>query len=135
MSNAMYTLGRQAFVAGDVDYDANNFRFVLIDGADYTKNLATDDALDDIPGGARVAISANITGKTNTGGTMDCDNQTFSSVTGDQFEQVGFYKETGTEATSLLILNLDTATGLPATPNGGDIILVIDNGADKLATI
>ena len=30
------------------------------------------------------------------------------------------YKDTGTEATSPLLAMIDTATGLPITPNGGD---------------
>ena len=42
------------------------------------------------------------------------------------------YRDTGTEATSPLIAYIDTATGLPITPNGGDIIVVWDDGANKI---
>ena len=42
------------------------------------------------------------------------------------------YKDTGTEATSPLIAMIDTATGLPITPNGGDIIVTWDNGVNKI---
>ena len=38
----------------------------------------------------------------------------------------------GTEATSPLIAYIDTATGLPITPNGGDIIVTWDNGTNKI---
>ena len=42
------------------------------------------------------------------------------------------YKDTGDNATSPLIALIDSATGLPITPNGGDIIVVWDNGANKI---
>ena len=42
------------------------------------------------------------------------------------------YVDTGTEATSPLIAYIDTATGLPITPNGGDIIVTWDNGTNKI---
>ena len=42
------------------------------------------------------------------------------------------YRDTGVEATSALIAYIDTATGLPITPNGGDIIVNWDNGANKI---
>jgi hypothetical protein len=42
------------------------------------------------------------------------------------------YKDTGTAATSPLIAYIDTATGLPVTPNGGDITVTWDNGSNKI---
>jgi hypothetical protein len=42
------------------------------------------------------------------------------------------YKDTGTESTSLLIFYIDTATGLPCTPNGGNITVAWDSGANKI---
>ena len=42
------------------------------------------------------------------------------------------YRDTGVEGTSALIAYIDAATGLPITPNGGDIIVAWDNGANKI---
>ena len=39
---------------------------------------------------------------------------------------------TGTEATKDLIAFIDTATGLPCTPNGGNINVVWDSGANRI---
>jgi len=36
---------------------------------------------------------------------------------------------------SYMLLYIDTATGLPVTPNGGDINVNWDNGANKIAKI
>lgn len=132
MANAMYAKGLEGFLDGSIDWDTHTIKAVLIDAADYTVNLATHDNLDDIPGGARVATSSALSGKTVTDGVADASDVTLSSVTGDPSEAVVLYKDTGTESTSRLICYLDTATGLPVTPNGGDIVLTWDNGANKI---
>lgn len=133
MANALYDSGREAFLTGDIAWDTDNIRVNLIDGADYTANLATDDFLDDIDSGsAVVAFSSNLGTKTTAAGVADAADVTFSSVTGDQSELIACYKETGTSSTSQLIFLLDTATGLPVTPNGGDITITWDSGSDKM---
>jgi hypothetical protein len=42
------------------------------------------------------------------------------------------YQDTGVEGTSRLIGYYDVATGLPITPNGGDVTVTLDNGANKI---
>ena len=42
------------------------------------------------------------------------------------------YQDTGDVNTSRLIAFIDTATGLPVTPNGGDIVVEWSNGAVKI---
>jgi hypothetical protein len=121
MSNALYGLGREAFLGGDLDWDANTIKIYLIDAADYTKNLTTHDFADDIPGGAKVATSGALASKTKTLGTADAADVTLSAVTGDPSEEIVVWQDSGSQATSRLIANIDTGTGLPVTPNGGDI--------------
>lgn len=132
MANALFDTGRAGFLAGDIDWDANNIKAVLVDHADDNPNVSTDDNLDDIAGAGRVATSGNMAGKTTTAGVADCDDFSFTTVTGDQSESIVWYKDTGVESTSLLIVKVDTATGLPVTPGGGNISVVIDSGANKL---
>ena len=132
MANALYDLGREGFLAGDIDWDANDIRIILIDEADDTIDLAADDNLDDRAGAARVATSTALASKTVTAGVADAADKTWSAVTGDVSESIDIYKHTGTESTSRLIANIDTATGLPITPNGGDITVTWDNGANKI---
>lgn len=120
MANALYAKGREGFLDGSIDWDTNTIKVVLVDAADYTVNLSTHDNLDDVPSGARVA-TATLASKTATNGTADAADVTFSAVTGDPSEALVIYKDTGVESTSRLIAYIDTATGLPVTPNGGDI--------------
>jgi hypothetical protein len=100
---------------------------VLVDSADDTINVNTDQDLADILAGARVATanlaSITVAAAANTV-TVDAADTTFTAVTGDQSEQVVIYMNTGTEATSLLCVFFDTfSSGMPVTPNGGNITI------------
>lgn len=132
MANSLYDPGREGFLDGSIDWDTDTIKVGLIDAADYTKNLATHDNWDDVPSGARVAVSGALGSKTKTAGVADAADVTLSAVTGDQSEQIIGFKDTGTESTSRLIFNIDTATNLPVTPNGGDIVIQWDGGANKI---
>ena len=132
MANALYDLARQAFLDGDLDWSANDIKVYLIDVADYTVNLATDQFANVIAAAAKVATSANLAGKTVTNGVADASDTVFTSVTGDPCEALVIWQDTGNQATSRLIAYIDTATGLPVTPNGNNIDLIWDNGANKI---
>jgi len=132
MANELYDHGREGFLDGSIDWDTDDIRAILIDTDDYTVDLDLHDNLDDIPGAARVAVSAALTGKTVTNGVADANDVTWSAVTGDQSEAIVLYKHTGTESTSRLIAYIDSATGLPVTPNGGDIEVQWADTADKI---
>lgn len=122
MANGLYAKGRQGFLEGAIDWDTDDIRVVLVDTADYTVNLSTHDNLDDVPSGARVAVSGALSGKTVTDGTADASDTTVTSVTGDTVEALVIYKHTGTESTSRLIAYIDTfASGAPLTPDGGNV--------------
>jgi hypothetical protein len=121
MANALYDLGRESFLKGEISWSSDNIKTVLVDSADYTVNLATDQFLSDIAAGGRVATSANLATKTTVAGAADAADVTFTAVTGDISEALVIYQDTGTATTSRLIAYIDTATGLPVTPNGGDI--------------
>lgn len=130
-ANALYDAGRNGFLKGDNDWDSDH-RVILHDDADDTVSLSGDDFLDDVVSGARVAVSATIGSPTGTAGVADGADITFSSVTGDASERLIIYQHTGTEGTSDLVVSIDTATGLPVTPNGGNIGVTWDNGANKI---
>lgn len=123
MANALYGKGKEAFLQADIDWLTDNIKCVLVDTAAYTPNFSTDDFLADIPSGDRIATSGNLSSKTSTLGVADAADVTFTAVTGDVSEALVIYKDTGVEGTSPLICYIDTATGLPVTPNGGDITI------------
>lgn len=132
MANALYDLGRKAFLDGSIAILTDNIKVVLVDVADYTVNLATHQYLSDVAAAGRVATSGNLASKASTAGVFDAADVTLTAVTGDPSEALVLYKDTGSAATSPLIAYIDTATGIPVTPNGGDITITWDNGANKI---
>lgn len=133
MATALYGKGRAAFGNALLDWPDDDIRAIFADSADYTVDIDVHDFLDDVAAGGRVAVSAaSIANKTNTLGVMDADDHTINSVSGDQFEAIILYKHTGTEGTSILIAYIDNYTGLPCTPNGGNITISWPSDANKI---
>lgn len=132
MANALYDTARKRFLEANINWLTDTFRAVLVDTAVYTVNLAANEFLSDVASGARIKTSAAFVSPSTTGGAADANDVTFSTVTGASIEAIIIYKDTGVDGTSPLIAYLDTATGLPITPNGGDIIVTWDNGPNRI---
>jgi hypothetical protein len=132
MANALYDKGRQKFLSGDLDWDAHNIKVALVDAADYAVNLATDEFLSAVGWTAIEASCDNLGGKTVVAGVADANNITFSAVTGDPCELLIIFRDTGNINTSPLIAYISAATGLPVTPNGGDINVTWSDAANKI---
>ena len=134
MANAMFDFGRESFLDANVDWSANDIKLVFTDHGVDTPVPATDQFLSDI-NTATIDTSGNFASKTSTDGTADAADITVVTVSGAQFESVNIYYDTAVAATSILLVFIDTATGLPLTPNGGDITVVWDSGADRIFTL
>ena len=132
MANYLYDNGREGFLGATVDWDADAIKLSLIDEADDTPSQTADNFWSDRASAARVAISSAFASKTKTDGIADAADVTLTAVTGDPSESIDIYQDTGTESTSTMIANINSATGLPVTPNGGDISVVWDNGSNRI---
>lgn len=132
MANTLYDFARQRFLEAQLNWMTDTIKVILVDTGAYTPQAAVHQYLADIPISARIAGPVTLTSKTTTGGAADAADVTFTSVTGSSIESIVIYSDSGTEATSPLIAYIDTATGLPITPNGGDIIVTWDNGTNKI---
>lgn len=132
MANTLFDFARQRFLEAQINWMTNTIKVILVDTGAYTPQTAVHQYLADIPISARVAGPVTLTGKTTTGGAADAADVTFVSVSGSSIEAIVIYIDSGSEATSPLLAYIDTATGLPITPNGGDIIVTWDNGTNKI---
>ena len=123
MANAIYPLYKQAILTGgaNTNMSSTNVRVALVDTGTYTYS-ATHEFLTSLSG---VVGTAQLIGtKTFTNGVFDGDNVTYTAVTGNSVEALAIYIDTGTAGTSRLVAFIDTGvTGLPVTPNGGDITI------------
>lgn len=132
MANTLYDKARERFLRGQINWDTDTMKVCLVDKNVYTPNFTSHEYLSDVSGSAIVAAGVTLTGKSSTSGAADANDVTFTAVSGNESEALIIYKDTGDTATSPLIALIDSATGLPITPNGGDIIVVWDNAANKI---
>lgn len=133
MANTLFLEGRRGFLDGSIDWDTNDIRLVLVDHGIDTPLPNTDQTLTDIAAGARVKISDGAGGlfssKTTPSGIADAADITLTAVSGNSVESIVIYADTGT---SRLIAFIDTATGLPFTPNSGDVTIAWSNATSKI---
>lgn len=122
MANLLYPKFKEGLLRADIDLENDSIKAVLVDTNDYTYGAAHE-FLSSVPGGAVVGTPVALSGKTFTNGTFDASDVTLTSVIGDPSEAVLLYQDTGSAATSRLIGLYDTATGLPVTPGGGNILI------------
>lgn len=128
MANALYPLWKQEILKGTSNNLLNSAEgttgvyAALIDTGTYTYSAAHQfySSLTGIIGTPQEILT-----KTQTNGTFDGGNVTFTGVTGNSAEAIVLYrKNAGANTTWPLIAYIDTSvTGLPVTPNSGDITI------------
>lgn len=137
MANAIYPAFKDWLcAAGAFDWVNDDVRIVLVDTGTYTYSSAHD-FLDDITAGARIAVTGALgTKSVGAGGKLIAADPTINAVSGNSVEALVLYRHTGAnDAARRLIAYIDTGvTGLPFTPNGGNVTLDLDqtNGIVQL---
>lgn len=130
MASVVYPKAKEQMLQGNINLSSGNVKVVLVDAAVYTYS-ASHEFLTDIA--SVIATSGNLSGKTFTNGVFDASDFTFTAVSGAQSEYLIGYIDTGVAGTSRLIWFDDSfSSGMPVTPNGGDILITFDNGANKV---
>ena len=126
MANAIYPLYKQELLQGSANtsLSSGTVRVALVDTGTYTYS-ASHQFLTSLTG--VVGTAQTLGSKTFTNGTFDAADVTFTSVSGSTVEALVFYIDTGTAGTSRLVAFIDAGqTGLPVTPNGGNITVTFD---------
>jgi len=125
MANAIYPKYKEALLGAAANSaitgsGATGLYAALVDTGTYTYSSAHEfySSLSGV-----VGTDQEITTPTLTNGTVDGDNVTYTAVSGATVEAIVLYrKNAGANTTWRLVAYIDTSvTGLPVTPNGGDI--------------
>jgi hypothetical protein len=122
VANALYPKWKEQLLqfTANNNLSAGTVKVALVDTGVYTYNSANQ--FYSSVSSAVVGTPQTIGSKTFTNGVFDGADVTFTTVTGASIEALVLYVDTGTAATSPLVAYIDTSvTGLPVTPNGGDI--------------
>lgn len=135
MANGLYKSYKDQLWDGAFDLLATALDVSLIDAGTVDPDVQTHDFYDDLVT-AEVATFADLAGKAIVDTTniiaFDATDVTFTSVTGATVEDFSIFEDDATDATSSLLVNFDTATGLPLTPNGADVTLQFDSGSNRI---
>lgn len=130
MANAVYPKYKEAILNNSTDSaltgsGTTGLYVALVDTGTYTYSSSHQfySSLSGV-----VGTDQEITSVTLTSGTVDGNDVTFTSVSGASVEALVLYrKNTGANTTWRLVAYIDTGqTGLPVTPNGGNITVTWD---------
>ncbi len=127
MANAIYPKYKEALLNGSANSaitgsGTTGLYVALVDTGTYTYS-ASHEFYSSLSG--VVGTDQEITTPTLTGGVVDGGDVTFSAVSGNSVEAIVIYrKNAGANTTWRLVAYIDTGqTGLPVTPNGGNITI------------
>lgn len=139
MASALWDPGREGFLDGSIDWDTAVIKCALVRGYTFS---AAHKFVSDVTGagGTLVATSAALTSKTVTFGVADAADVTFASVaSGAAIPAIAVFQSSAVTGgadlaatAQRLIAYIDTATGLPVTPNGQNITIAWDSGTNRI---
>ena len=128
MANAVYPKYKEALLSGaaNVSLLSGTVNAALVDTGTYTYSAAHE-FLSSLTG--TVGTAQTLGSKSVTNGTFDSADPTWTAVSGATVEAIVLYIDTGVPGTSRLVAYIDSGqTGLPVTPNGGDITYTVAPG-------
>lgn len=126
MASAMYTHHREEALSAV----ASGTLKVVAVTSDYTFSAAHT-SINDVTNILR--YSRDLSGVVVTSGILDADDLTLTAMTATaSLHALIVYTVAASSASSTLHVYLDTGTGIPVVPNGGDIIVSWDSGANKI---
>lgn len=141
MANALFDPGREGILDGTISASVGVIKVILVRGYTFS---AAHKFVSDVTGagGTIVATSAALGTKTFTSGVFNAANlsPTWAAVATGTACSCYIIVQTSAvtggadvAATAQRVIGfIDTATGLPVTPNGGDITVTWDTGANKI---
>lgn len=145
MANSLYNLARENLLLSNgtplIDYDTGTQRLFVVETA-YTVNIDTHDFFNDITsglangssGGVTFADGPALTSKAAPLGIADAADTIIVACANGAVacSYVVLIQANSTDANSPLFVYWDTMSGLPVTPNGQDLTVIWDNGANKI---
>lgn len=142
MANAVFPKAKEGFLDGSIDLDTAVIKVALVRGYTYS---SSHEYVSDVTGaGATLhATSAGLSSKDVTNGVFDAADVTFTTPSTDanqhsllifQSSAVGGGSDVASSS-QRVIAWIDTGTGVPIVPAGGDITVVWDSGANKIFSL
>ena len=141
MANAVFPKAKEGFLDGGIDLDTAVIKVALVRG--YTYSSSHEFVSDVTATGTLHATSAALSSIDVTDGVFDAADVTFTTPSTDsndhsllifQSSAVGGGSDVAASS-QRVIAWIDTGTGIPIKPAGGDITVVWDNGSNKIFSL
>jgi hypothetical protein len=142
VANAVFPKAKEGFLDGSIDLDTAVIKVALVRGYTYSSSHTT---VSEVTGaGATLhATSGALASKTVTDGVFDAADVTLTTPSADtndhsllifQASAVGGGADVASSS-QRVIAWIDTGTGIPIKPAGGDITVVWDSGSNKIFSL
>ncbi len=141
MANAVFPKAKEGFLDGGIDLDTAVIKVALVRG--YTYSSSHEFVSDVTATGTLHATSAALSSIDVANGVFDAADVTFTTPSTDsndhsllifQSSAVGGGSDVAASS-QRVIAWIDTGTGIPIKPAGGDITVVWDNGSNKIFSL
>jgi hypothetical protein len=141
VANAVFPKAKEGFLDGSIDLDTAVIKVALVRG--YTYSSSHEFVSDVTATGTLHATSAALSSIDVTNGVFDAADVTFTTPATDsndhsllifQSSAVGGGSDVAASS-QRVIAWIDSGTGIPIKPAGGDITVVWDNGSNKIFSL
>lgn len=133
MAARLYLKGKENLLGGNVDLQNDTIVALLVTGQ-YNPNTDSDETRAAIPSSAIIA-EETLTSTKIANGIFDADDVVFTEVSGPPIRYIVIIKDADIYAQAQLIALIDDAPQFPITPDGSNITIQWDNGANKIFSI
>jgi len=141
VANAVFPKAKEGFLDGSIDLDTASIKVALVRGYTYS---STHEFVSDVTNtGTLHATSAALGGIDVTNGVFDANDITFTTPPTDSNDHALLIFQSSAagggadvaSSSQRVIAWIDSGTGIPIKPAGGDITVVWDNGANKIFSL
>jgi hypothetical protein len=130
--NQLYLPAKQMMLEAKLNWLADPIYVILLDTTYYLFS-ANHASLDDVDGRAFVRSSPLLAGKSIINGAADAADVSVPPVMGGPIiRALILVKDGGNALDSKLIAYIDTAANLPYTPDGRNIVIIWDDGPNRV---
>lgn len=132
MTNRFYPKGAEKLLKAQVDFEGATLKAAILPSS-YTYDPA-DEFVSDL--GTILGSRLTLTNKAVAGGVFDVDDLVFGAVAaGATAKAIILYKDTGSDATSPVLIYLDQIVGWPIATSGAALTAQVSSGATKLFSL
>lgn len=132
VGSPFYPKGAEKLLSGAVNFAADTIKVALV-----RASYQTDAAHEFLAAvGTRIGTDQALANKVVAGGAFDADDSDFGAIAaGEKVGGLVIYKDTGSAATSPLLLHITDVVGLPYDTNGGGLAIGWPDGAAKIFSL